>query len=97
MFLMTMMGFLGFTLSRTLHAETDSSRRATVLSVKGLIFNLGYGVFSLGFSWLLARFPDEPAGHALRSALLWQVPCFAVLIAILFIWASVYLRSNRSG
>jgi len=97
MFLMTMMGFLGFTVSRVLHDEADSSRRATVLSVKGLIFNLGYGLFSLGFSGLLASFPDHPAGAALRSALLWQVPFFALLSMGLFAWASIYLRRKTQG
>lgn len=88
MLLMTMMGFLGFTVSRALHAETDSSKRATVLSVKGLAFNLGYGLFSLGFSRLLARFPDHPTGTALRSALLWQLPAFALVVTGLFTWAN---------
>ncbi len=88
MLLMTMMGFLGFTVSRALHAEADSAKRATVLSVKGLAFNLGYGVFSLGFSRLLAHFPDHPAGSALRSALFWQVPAFAVAVMLLLAWGS---------
>lgn len=92
MFLMTMIGFLGFTVSRVLHYEADSERRATVLSVKGLIFNLGYGLFSLGFSGLLLQFPDQPAGAALRSALLWQMPFFALVTAGLLTWASFYLR-----
>jgi MFS family permease len=92
LFLMMMMGFLGFTVSRVLHEEADSSRRATVLSVKGLIFNLGYGLFSLGFSGLLASFPDTPEGAALRSALLWQVPFFAMLMIGLFWWAFFKLR-----
>ncbi len=92
MFLMTIMGFLGFTVSRVLHQEADSAKRATVLSVKGLIFNLGYGLFSLGFSGLLASFPDHPAGTALRSALLWQMPGYALLMMGLFAWASVFLR-----
>lgn len=91
-FLLTMMGFLSFTISRVLNQEADSSRRATALSVKGLVFNLGYGLFSLGFSGLLASFPDEPAGTALRNALIWQVPFFAAVIVGLFIWASFYLR-----
>jgi MFS family permease len=95
MFLMTIMGFLGFTLSRVLHQEADSSKRATVLSVKGLIFNLGYGLFSLGFSSLLASFPDNPIGTALRSALLWQVPFFALLLIALFAWAKIFLRQQR--
>lgn len=95
MFLMMMMGFLGFTVSRVLHDEADSSRRATVLSVKGLIFNLGYGLFSLGFSALLASFVDHPAGAALHSALLWQVPFFACVIFVLFVWANVYLHRKK--
>ena len=81
---MTMMGYLGFTVSRALHAEADSAKRATALSVKGLAFNLGYGLFSLGFSRLLAHFPDQPAGAALRSGLFWQVPAFAAATLLLF-------------
>lgn len=94
LFLMMMMGFLGFTVSRVLHEEADSSRRATVLSVKGLIFNLGYGLFSLGFSGLLASFPDTPEGAALRNALLWQVPFFAAILLGLFTWGSYKLRAK---
>ncbi|NQW99633.1 MFS transporter [bacterium] len=92
MLLMAMMGFLGFTVSRALHAEADSSKRATVLSVKGLAFNLGYGLFSLGFSRLLAGFPDHPPGAALRDALLWQVPFFAVLMLLLLSWANLWWK-----
>ena len=95
MLLMTMMGFLGFTVSRALHAEADSAKRATVLSVKGLAFNLGYGLFSLGFSRLLAHFPDQPAGAALRSALFWQVPAFAVAIILLLAWGFRTGRPSR--
>ena len=87
MLLMTTLGFIGFTISRALHRESDSSKRATVLSVKGLAFNLGYGLFSLGFSRLLAGFPDHPAGAALRHALTWQVPTFAAMAVALFVWA----------
>jgi MFS family permease len=95
MFLMTIMGFLGFTISRVLHQEADSSKRATLLSVKGLAFNLGYGLFSLGFSGLLASFPNTPEGTALRSALLWQMPLFALMVMGLFIWANRYLRPKK--
>ena len=93
LFLMMLMGYLGFTVSRTLHNEADSSRRATVLSVKGLVFNLGYGVFSLGFSTLLASFPDTPEGASLRNALLWQIPFFIVLMSLLLLWAGFTLRA----
>jgi len=95
MFLMTIMGFLGFTISRVLHQEADSSKRATLLSVKGLVFNLGYGLFSLGFSGLLASFPSTPAGAALRAALFWQVPLYALMVVGLLMWAKVYLRPKH--
>jgi hypothetical protein len=88
MLLMTTLGYLGFTVSRALHGLADSSRRATVLSVKGLAFNLGYGLFSLGFSRLLAHFPDQPPGAALRAAFFWQVPAFALVVLLLFAGAS---------
>ena len=92
MLLMTTLGFLGFTMSRALNRETDSTRRATVLSVKGLAFNLAYGSFSLGFSLLIASFPKEPAGDALRGALMWQVPFFAITVFGLLWWGKWMLR-----
>ena len=95
MLLMTTIGFLGFTVSRALNAEADSSRRATVLSVKGLAFNLAYGLFSFGFSRLLAAYPDQGAGTALRGALFWQVPAFALVTLMLFTWAG-FLQKRRA-
>jgi len=95
LFLMTTLNYLGFTLSRALHAATDSSKRATVLSVKGLAFNLGYGLFSLAFSRLLLSFGDQPAASALRSALTWQVPPFAIVIATLLYLAHRRARCDR--
>lgn len=91
-FLMSIMGFLSFTLSRVLHQEADSSRRATVLSVKGLIFNLGYGIFSLSFSLLLAGLSARDASNALQQALIWQSPYFALLIAVLLCWGYFQLK-----
>ncbi|PUA29189.1 MAG: hypothetical protein B0W54_00860 [Cellvibrio sp. 79] len=93
-FVFSMMFFLGFTVSRVLHEEAESSRRATVLSVKGLIFNLGYGLFSLIFSVLLANFPESPEGSALRNALLWQVPFFALVTIMLLTWARFKLQQK---
>jgi MFS family permease len=90
--LMTTLGYLGFTVSRALHGLADSGRRATVLSVKGLAFNLGYGLFSLGFSRLLAHFPDHPPGAALRAAFFWQVPAFALVALLLFAGANRLLK-----
>ena len=94
MLLMTVLGYLGFTVSRALHAETDSSRRATVLSVKGLAFNLGYGLFSFAFSILLAGFPEQSPNASLIGALKWQIPFFAILTLALFAWASLLLKRS---
>lgn len=93
-FVFSMMFFSGFTVSRVLHEEAESARRATVLSVKGLIFNLGYGLFSLVFSVLLANFPDSPEGNALRNALLWQAPFFALVTIVLLTWAKFKLKQT---
>lgn len=85
--LMTTLGYLGFTVSRALHSLADSSHRATVLSEKGMAFNLGFGLFSLGFSRLLASFPVASGDAALHSALRWQVPAYALGVVMLFAWA----------
>lgn len=92
MLLMTMLGLVGFTVSRHLHASADSSQRATLLSVRGLAFNLGYGSFSLGFSLLLVRMRETAGDNAFRAALLWQLPAVAVMIALFFGYAALSKR-----
>lgn len=87
MLLVPCMGYLGFTISRALHAVADSSRRATVLSVKGLVFNLGYGACSLAFSTALAHARVSHPGEPLQWLLVWQVPCFVVAALLFFPWA----------
>jgi hypothetical protein len=94
MLLLANLGFIGFTVSRSLHREADSAQRATVLSVKGLAFNLGYGLFSLGFARMIARAPGQTSDDALRFGLFWQVPGFAVLALGLFLWARHHLRRS---
>jgi MFS family permease len=95
MLLMTMLGLVGFTVSRHLHASADSSQRATLLSVRGLAFNLGYGSFSLGFSMLLAAMRKTAGDDAFRAALLWQLPFVAVMIGLFFLWARLK-KTNAS-
>ncbi|WP_193210489.1 MFS transporter, partial [Luteolibacter marinus] len=94
--LMTLLGLVGFTVSRHLHASAESSQRATLLSVRGLAFNLGYGACSLGFSMLLAQLRLTAGDDAFRAALQWQLPVFAVIISIFFLWAWRGGRSNAS-
>jgi MFS family permease len=52
--LSTVMYLAGFFISHYLNAITDSSQRATVLSFKGLSFNLAYGLIGIAYSSLLA-------------------------------------------
>ncbi len=44
----------GFLLSTYLNAEVESERRATVLSFRGLAYNIGYGVIGLAYAALSA-------------------------------------------
>lgn len=48
------MYFIGFFISHYLNRATASEQRATVLSFKGLFFNLGYGLIGILYSLLLA-------------------------------------------
>lgn len=52
--LSSVMYFTGFFVSHYLNRITDSSRRATVLSFKGLSFNLAYGFICLFYAILLS-------------------------------------------
>jgi len=97
MLLMSMMWFLGFTVSRVLHQQADSSQRATVLSVKGMIFNLGYGLFSLGFSLMLAQTQRQNLDTGLQQALVWQLPYFVVVMGGLLVWARVHLKGKSAS
>jgi hypothetical protein len=79
MFLMMVLGFVSFTVSRFLHGVADSDQRATLLSVKGLVFNLGYGVYSFAFSAMLAGL-EKLGGGAFQRALGWQMVFFTVAL-----------------
>jgi len=79
MLLMMTLGFVSFTVSRHLHRVAESGQRATLLSVKGLAFNLAYGGYSLAFSLLLTGL-GKPEQGAFQEALGWQAAFFAVAL-----------------
>lgn len=60
---------LGYIVSYYLNALVDSSHRATVLSFKGVAFNLGYGFISLVFALVLREVRDggSPQDAVARS------------------------------
>ena len=79
----------GFLVSHYLNAITDSVQRATVLSFKGLAFNLGYGALGLLYGGLLALL-RERAGSPVdevtvfRESLPWLLG-YGMIACLLFI------------
>ena len=90
--LMAALSFISFLVSRSLNKIASSSQRATVLSVKGLLFNLGYGAISLLFSLGVAYGRksidlegDALEDHAFIFALTWQPLVLIVLFGFILL------------
>ena len=76
---------LGFMVSYYLNVLVNSHHRATVLSFKGLAFNLGYGFVSLLFAVILKAFqdgtqPDHALSQGFRLLPLWLFLTFGLCI-----------------
>ena len=83
------MAALGFFTSNTLNALVAADRRATVLSFKGLVFNLGYGFASLVFGLALRSLrdgggADQAFADALAVLPLWLA--FTLALLTLLFW-----------
>lgn len=95
---------VGFFTSLYLNRETESHRRATVLSFKGLAFNLGYGALGLLYSGLLAHLQRGQAAtlvdqknQIFADSLLWFPAGFTLgLIAVLII-GRLKSRTGKAG
>lgn len=75
---------IGFILSYYLNALVESSRRATVLSFKGLAFNLGYGLVSLLFAFALRALRDGgTAEETFGRTLVWLPVGLALALVVL--------------
>ena len=80
---------VGFAVSHYLNAIVDSHHRATVLSFKGLAFNLGYGFVSLIFALALRAYRDTGSaadGFAGALALLPAWFVLTLLVLALLFW-----------
>jgi MFS family permease len=76
----------GYLVSHYLNAITDSAQRATVLSFKGLAFNLGYGALGVLYAALLAVLRDsEPMSEeaVFQLSLPWLLG-YGMVIFLLF-------------
>lgn len=82
MLMMMLLGYVNFTVGRYLHQQAGSHQRATLLSVKGLGFNLGYGLYSLLFSMLVAAMHGAGEVERFHRALGWQVLGFGAVFAL---------------
>ena len=86
------MSHLGFLMSRYLNGLADSSQRATVLSVKGLLFNIGYGTASLVFAGTVSfqkREIGKTDDEALTWTLEWQPWAFLAAFLVFLIIAKI--------
>ena len=107
MVLMSVMYFMGFFVSHYLNRITESHQRATVLSFKGLSFNLAYGLIGLLYSLLLytLRYRATASGgpiHAdnlqnqiFTASLSWFPGYFILALALLLWFAHRRLTNTR--
>ncbi len=90
--------FLGFFMSTYLNEAVESSRRATVLSFKGLAFNLAYGAAGVLFAGVVAAMRDGPdltESVALARTLPWWPVWFVVTIVALGLFAGARAGEKR--
>ena len=109
MVLFSAMYFTGFFVSHYLNSITASHRRATVLSFKGLSFNLFYGLVGIFYSILLARMrPAASAAHPgsggqelenfiFMESFTWFPRIFILLSAALWIFVFIGLKKPGSS
>jgi MFS family permease len=105
--LSSVMYFLGFFVSHYLNRMTDSSQRATVLSFKGLSFNLAYGLIGLFYSLLLGLLRSRTSetnldltGQALENSVFmqslgWFPWYFTGTLLLLLIFAAYQMRNSE--
>ena len=98
--LVAAMALLGFFVSNTLNAEVGSAHRATVLSFKGLLFNLGYGLSSLFFGLGLRALRDggqDDLAFAQAVAALPLCLTLALLLLVFVFWRRRALLHARAS
>lgn len=98
--LILVLSHLGFLMSRSLNQLASSEQRATVLSVKGLLFNLGYGTVSLCFGAAVShqkKVVGSDEKEALVEVLKGQPWVFLTIFLIYLIVAFVGKSNQRES
>ncbi len=86
------MSLTGFFVSHYLNAAvTDSAQRATVLSFRGLAFNLAYGAVGLLFATLTRALQHHGPPDAVFAEALGWLPWYFAVAAILVAWVGARL------
>ncbi len=107
---MVMIGLMltAFFTSHYLNEITPSEQRATVLSFKGLAFNLAYGIIGILFAQLIIHLrTDLTAAHpdwtsqlienqAFKDSFLWMPGYFLVLIAVVALYSARILKKDSA-
>jgi hypothetical protein len=90
------MSFLNFFVSYYINAMAGSEQRATILSFKGVAFNLGYGMVGLLFAGLLRLIRDGGAAvgddAVFARGLPWLLVYFAFTILLLVFYGRRILK-----
>jgi len=106
--LFSAMYMTGFFVSNYLNRITSSSRRATVLSFKGLSFNLSYGLLGIFYSVLLAgmrpkiaaTYPDaDPLileNMVFMGSFKWFLWAFLGGMAVFMVFAAFKMRTTKA-
>ena len=84
---------IGFMVSYYLNALVDSHHRATVLSFRGLAFNLGYGFIGLLFALVLKAFQH---GGDSTQALVRGFELLPLWIVLTFVIVAIAFRGQRA-
>ena len=108
---MVMIGLMltAFFTSHYLNEITSSEQRATVLSFKGLAFNLAYGIIGLLFAWLIVHLRADLSGahpdcsrelienQAFKDSFLWMPGYFLVLGAVIALYSARILNKKEAS
>jgi len=98
--------FTSFFTSHYLNRITESHQRATVLSFKGLAFNLAYGLIGVAFALLIAELRNiKRSAHpewtqlliennSFESAIGWFTPYTVVVLIIVILFSKFALRAT---
>jgi MFS family permease len=90
------MTLVGFFLSYYLNQWTDSARRATVLSFKGLSFNLAYGTAGLAFAFLLRNVKEAHPGinelDQFGAAIRWLPAAFLAALTLSLVATGLWTK-----